>query len=88
MQEDTKIRSQRMKLKSDLVVTEPLAGQPGPGDGVLAFFDMLFGRAALIVEADDPFRLHWQVGDDKTHAREQLAGVPLDLGNHLTGFAP
>ena len=54
MQEDTKVISQRMKLKPDLIVTEPLAGQSGPGDGVLAFLDVLFGCAALIVEADDP----------------------------------
>ncbi len=88
MQEDTKIISQRMKLKSDLVVTEPLAGQPGPGDGVLAFFDMLFGCAALIVEAKQLFRCKGKIGDDVASFGKQLAGVPLDLGNHLTGFAP
>ena len=39
LQEDTKVISQCVKLKPDLIITEPLAGQAGPGDGVLAFFD-------------------------------------------------
>ena len=51
LQEDTEVVSQCVKLKPDLIVTEPLAGQPGPGDSVLVFLDMLLGGAALIVEA-------------------------------------
>lgn len=86
--EDTKVIHQSVKLKPDLIVTEPLAGQAGPDDGVLASLDVVFGSAALIVEADDPFRLHQQVGDDKTHAREQITGMPFDLGNHPSVFEP
>jgi len=42
-----------MKLKSNLVVAEPHVRQPGPHTRVLAFLDVLLGRAALIVEGDD-----------------------------------
>jgi hypothetical protein len=39
-----------MELQPDRVGGEAVAGQPGPGDGVLAFFDPLLRRAALVVE--------------------------------------
>jgi hypothetical protein len=48
---------------------------------LLAFFDMRLCRSALVVKPDDPVRLHRQVGDDETDAGEQLAGMPLDLGD-------
>ena len=77
-----------MQLKPDLIVTEPLARQTGPSDGVLAFLDMLLGGAALVVEPKQFFGCKWNIGHDEAKAREQLAGVPFDLGNHLTGLAP
>ena len=88
MQEDTKVISQCVKLKSELIVTEPLAGQPVPDDGVLAFFNMLPGGAALIVEAKQLFRCKGEVRDDVASFGKQLTGMPFDLGNHLTGLAP
>ena len=77
-----------MKLKPDLIAPEPLAGQPRPVDRMLAFLDVLFCGATLIVEANDPVWLHRQVGDDKTHAGEKIAGVPFHLGNNPAYFAP
>jgi hypothetical protein len=38
---------------------------------------VLLGSAALIIEANDPVRLHRHVGDDKTNPREQLFGVAI-----------
>jgi hypothetical protein len=49
---------------------------------------VLLCRSALIVEADDPVWLHWQVCDNKADAWEQFAGMPLDLGGDTTGFVP
>lgn len=86
--EAAEIVCQRMKLKPDLVVAEPLAGEQRPVDRVFTFLDVLLSCATLIVEADDPLRLHRQVGDDKAHAGEQVAGVPFHLGNDPAGFAP
>ena len=77
-----------MKLKADLVLRYALAGQPRPVDRLLAFFDVLLGGATLIVEMDDPVRVHGQVGDDETDAGEQLAGMPLYLGDDLSWFVP
>lgn len=77
-----------MKLKPDLIVAEPLAGKPCPVDRVFAFLDVLFGCGALIVEADDPVRLHRQIGDDKADAGEQVTGVPLHLGDDAAGCVP
>ena len=51
LQEDAEVIGQCVKLKPDLIVTEPLAGQAGPGDGVLAFLDVLLCGATLMVEA-------------------------------------
>lgn len=75
-----------MKLQPDLIVAEPLAGQPGPCDGVFAFFDVLLGCAALIIELNQLFGGIGYVGYDKAEAREQLSGMPLDFSNNLTRF--
>ena len=88
LKEATKVVGQCMKLQPDRVVAEPLAGRPCPVDRVFAFLDVLFGCAALIVEADDLFRFHWQFGDDKAHAREQITRVPLDLCDDAAGLIP
>ena len=61
-----------MKLQPDGVVVEPAARQPGPLDGVLAFLDVLFRRAALIVKGDDALSTAREVGHDKADARVQL----------------
>ncbi len=62
--------------------------KPCPIDCVFAFLDVLLSRAALIVEANDPVRLHRQIADDKAHAREQITGVPLDLCDDAAGLVP
>ena len=70
-----------MKLQPDGVVVEHAARQPGPLDGVLAFLDVLFRRAALIVKGDDALSTAREVGHDKADARVQLTWMPLDLGD-------
>ncbi len=67
-----KVVGQYVKLEPDLIVPEPLAGEPRPVDRVFAFFNVLLDCAALIVEMDDPIRLHRQVGDDKTCKGKQI----------------
>ena len=50
-------------------------------DGVLTIFDPLLGSTSTVVELHDVFRVFGEVGHDESYAREQLARVPLDLGN-------
>ena len=40
------------------------------------------------LEAGDLVRLHGQVGDDEAHAGEQLARMPLDLGDDAARLVP
>ena len=77
-----------MLLKSDLIIAEPLAGEPCPIDRVFALLDVLPCGAALIVKADHVLWCHWQVGDDKAHAGEQLTGMPFDPGDDTAGLVP
>jgi hypothetical protein len=77
-----------MQLQPDLVLAEPLVGQPRPVEGVFAFFDVLLGGAALVIEAHHPVGFHLQVGDDDTLAGEQFARMPFDLGNHSARDLP
>lgn len=88
LKKDAEVVGQCVKLKPDLIVTELLAGQTGPSDGILAFFDVLLCGATLIVEAKQLFGRKGEVGDDKAEAGEQLTGMPFDLGNHPAGLAP
>ena len=78
-QEGGQIVGQRVQLQPDLVIVEPLARQPRPVEGVLAFLDMLLGGAALVIEPHHPVGLHRQVGDDEAHAGKQLTRMPFDL---------
>ena len=75
------IVGQRMKLKSNLVVAEPHARHPGPHNCVLAFPDVLLGRAALIVEGDDTIGRPGQIGDDEADTRIEFAWMPFHLGD-------
>ena len=89
LEETAGIVGQGVKLEPDFVIAEPLAGSPGPVDRMLAFLDVLFGWAALVVKAHDPVRLQRQVGDEKkSRARKQIARVPLDLGKGTARLAP
>jgi hypothetical protein len=62
------------KLKPNGIGSERLARQPRPLDRAPAFLDPLLGRAALIVEGDNPLGRAGQVGDDEADARNKLAG--------------
>jgi hypothetical protein len=41
-----------------------------------------------VVESDDPVGRARQVGDDEADARNKLARMPLDLGNHPARLGP
>ncbi len=58
LQEDTGIAGRCMKLKPHLVPRHAFAGKTCPIDRLPAFLDMPFGGAALVVEPNDPVRLH------------------------------
>ncbi len=59
-----------MKLKPHLVPRHALAGKTRPIDRLPSFLDMPFGGAALVVEPNDPGRLHRRVGDHEAYLRE------------------
>ena len=67
------------KQQADLVGPEPMTGEPGPVDGLLALLGPLLRRPALVVEADDgPVRPR-ERGDDEADSGEQLTEVVLTL---------
>ena len=74
-----------MELEPDGVVTELAARQACPLEGVFAFLDPLLGRAALIVECDDPLGGSAQVGYNEPDARVQLTRMPLDQAHPVRG---
>ena len=82
LHEDGQIVSTGMKLEPDFDVVELAAVQPGPLDGVFAFFDPLLGRSPLVEQGDDPFGWTARVGNDESHLRIKFAGIPLDLIGH------
>jgi len=49
---------------------------------------VLFGGAALVVEAHHLVWLHGQVGDDEAEPWEKLAQMPFDLGDYTAGIVP
>ena len=83
-QEVAKIVGERMKLKPNGVGRERPARQPRPADRTLAFLDPLLGRAALIVECDNPFCRARQIGDDEADAGIKLAWMPVPVGNLIS----
>ena len=87
-QEVGEIVGQRMKLKPDRVGGELHARQACPLDGVLAFFDVLLSRSPAVVEGQHPFVGKAAVGDDESHAREQLSRMELDLGHYPARLRP
>lgn len=87
-QEVAEIVSERMQLKPNLVVAQAMAGKPRPVDRMLAFLDMLLGRASSIVELRHALGWSRQVGDDEADARVQLAGMSRDLGHDTSGLIP
>jgi hypothetical protein len=83
-----KIVSQRMQLKPNRVRAERAAREPRPLNRAFAFLDPLLSRSALVVKTDDILRRMTQVRDDESDAREQLAEVPLHLGDNPTRARP
>ncbi len=86
LQEDTGIAGRCMKLKPHLVLRHALAGKTRPIDRLPSFLDMPFGGAALVVESNNPVRLHRRVGDHEAYLweadlREQVTPMPFDLGD-------
>ena len=77
-----------MQLQPYGVVGELAAGETRPLDGVLALFNMLLRRAALIVECDDLLSRTGEVGHDKPDPGIEFARMPLDLGDDAAGFGP
>ena len=77
-----------MKLQANFVLLHALAGQPGPVDRQLAFFEVLLGGTRLIVEIDDPVMVHRHVGNNETDAGEQLTRMPFDPGDKALGLVP
>src|SRR3954453_6302427 len=77
-----------MELKANGIGGEGAAGQPGPFDRALSFFDPLLTCPALIIEGDNAFSGPRQVGDDKSDARVQLAWMPFDLGHDMARPVP
>jgi len=66
----------------------PFAGGARPDDCLLALFDVLFGGASWVVDAEDQIRLHRQVGYGDAAPGEQLIGMPFNLGDDTVGFVP
>ena len=83
-----KVVGKCMKLEPHYIGRERPARQARPIDRSLAFLDPLFARAALVVERDDPLGGAALVGDDESDARNKLASVPLDLGDHPARLGP
>src|ERR1035437_9819432 len=63
------------------VAPEAMATE-GQLDRLLAFLDPLFRRSPLVVEPYDRPAVGLQIGDDESHAREQLSEMKLHLGYH------
>ena len=65
-----------------LVRPKSVAAQPRHLHRLLAFFDPLLRRAALVVEPHHRPAVRLQVGHDESYPRKQLPKVELDLGHH------
>ena len=87
-QEVAEIVGERVKLKPHGIGSERPARQPRPLDRALAFLDPLLGRAAPIVEGENPLGRAEQVGDDEADARNKLARMPLDFGDNPAWLGP
>ena len=77
-----------MELETHGVGGEGTAGQPRPFDRVLALFDPLLCRAALVVEGDDALGWPRQVGHNEADTRVKLGRMPFDLGHDAARLAP
>src|ERR671915_1437125 len=87
-QEVAQVVSQYEQREPYLVGNELVTGQPGPVQGVLAFFYPLLCSAPAIVEADYPYGWIAQVGDDEADSGKQFSLMPLHLGYHPSGNIP
>ena len=76
---------QDAQLQPDFVGSEPVARQPRPVRGLLAFLDSLLGRAALVVKPHDRSIRDLEIRHDEADAREQLTHVMLDFCHDSPG---
>ena len=75
-----------MQLQSNRIGGEAHAGQPRPLQRVLAFLDVLFRRAAVIVKGKHPLVGQAAIGDQEADSREQFTRMELDLGDKAPGL--
>ena len=74
VQENAEVVGQSVKLKPNRIVTEPLAGQAGPGNCVFAFLDMPLCGAALIVKLKQLFGSIGRLVTMKLRRRNNASG--------------
>ena len=79
---------QHAELQSHFVGPKAMARKPRPVCGLLAFFNPLLGRAALVLEAHHRPTRQRHVRRDKADAREQLTEMMLDLGHDASRLGP
>ena len=78
----TEVLGDHAQPQPHLVGTEAVARKPRHCDRLLALFDPLLRRAALVVEAHHGPVIGCQTGHDEPDPREQLPEVALDLRHH------
>ena len=57
-------------MKPHLIGNEPVAGEPGPVQRVLTFFNPLLCRPTAIVEVHYALGFSGQIGNDEAHSWE------------------
>ena len=77
--EVSQVVGQHAQLQSHFVRSETMARQPHPVGRLLAFFDPLLRRAAVVVETYDRAAREGPVGHDETDSGEQLTLVCFAL---------
>ncbi len=77
-----------MELQADFILGHAPARQARPFDRLFTFLDMLFRRAAMIVEPSGPVWFHRQVGDNEADAGRQLAGGAIRPWRRHGGACP
>ena len=83
-----KVVGKSEELKAHRIISEHLARELRPSDGVLTFFDPLLGSAPFVVEVNYTGGVPPEICHDEPHAGEELTPVPLDLGDDASGLRP
>ena len=87
-QEIGKVVGQGVQLEPHGVSGEAHAGEPGPLQRVLAFLDVLFCRASIVLEREHPLVRQAAIGHQEADGREQFARMKFDLGDDAPGLRP